>query len=179
MQRNTEEIRQQDHNCITLQLYPVKIMSHFCWDEPALCCPCCRHPFPALSVFVLSFLFLCRVQTSRSSYSPEDSDAAPPSPPHVHFLTLWMRKGYQWLFICAWTSHDSVQLHTGEGGWLHNGRSFLCALVLNCEGVRLGNRPLRRCMLLVASLLSSVEEQAAGISVCVDECVRMCQRVSV
>lgn len=62
---------------------------------------------------------------------------------------------------------------------MHNGRSFLCALVLNCEGVRLGNRPLRRCMLLVASLLSSVEEQAAGISVCVDECVRMCQRVSV
>lgn len=134
-------------------------------------------------------LYLCLFSPSSSSVEYKRADPVtvqktamlpPPSPPpHVHFLTLWMRKGYQWLFICAWTSHDSVQLHTGEGGWLHNGRSFLCALVLNCEGVRLGNRPLRRCMLLVASLLSSVEEQAAGISVCVDECVRMCQRVSV
>lgn len=177
MQRNTEEIRQQDHNCITLQLYPVKIMSHFLlgWARSLL---------PLLPPPISSFICVCSLLPLPLSSTNEQIQLQSRRqrccpPPHVHFLTLWMRKGYQWLFICAWTSHDSVQLHTGEGGWLHNGRSFLCALVLNCEGVRLGNRPLRRCMLLVASLLSSVEEQAAGISVCVDECVRMCQRVSV
>lgn len=61
-------------------------------------------------------------------------------------LIVYLFLDFPWFCAAAyWEEH-----------WLHNAQSFY-ALVLNCEGVRLGNSPLGHCMLLVPLLLSPLE----------------------
>lgn len=41
-------------------------------------------------------------------------------------LSLWMREGYHWLFIFAWTSHDSVLQPTGRKAGCITDRVSVC-----------------------------------------------------
>lgn len=158
VERREEAIRLQQRKYITEHLSSNKITCIICCGNP---CPTPFLPCLALSLFFLSSTFLS------SSFQHRCADSVtvkkkrmPPPHPATHCpvsLSLWMREGYHWLFIFAWTSHDSVLQPTGKEADCITGRASVCALVLNCEGVQLENTPLGCWMLLVPLLLSPLE----------------------
>lgn len=137
------------------------------WGNP---CPPPFLPSLALSLFPSLPLFLSSSIQHRQadkSYSQEEKDATP----IIWSLCLWMREGYHWLFIFAWTSHDSLLQPTGRKADCITGR------VSMCFGAELWRRATWKHSPETLHAFSSSFAQSTGITGSGHQCVLMSVRV--